>query len=277
MREFRKKQKLLKKIMNILVIFTAVYFFVYIGIEPMLASWSNAAAIAAGYAADILVIVCLCILFAYFSRYSKSDKFLEGVEYELSDVGYYYTSRSERNINAYYKAVTDDIRNQGYAVSEKVTISDLEFDAVGYKGKEMFYIVNIDELEKNDVIAYIDSAVYDVTAIKLKRRANAVVLFICDNADDGAVSLSKMVTALGKKETVKIAVAIAEMSSGRVYFLGNRVSKCQQMIANFVMNCEVPIKDEFKATEQLPFQAELEEHMKDFNIKDFKNGTFYAH
>jgi hypothetical protein len=49
------------------------------------------------------------------------------------------------------------------------------------------------------------------------------------------------------------------------------------MIANYVMNCEVPIKDKFKADEQLNFQFELEEHMKDFNIKDFKNGTFYAH
>lgn len=277
MREFRKKQKKLKKIMNTLVIITAVYFFIYIGIEPMLAAWNNTAAIAAGYAADVLVIVCMCILFIYFSRYGKSDKFLESIEYELSDVGYYLTARQEREGNAYFKAVVEDIRSQGYAVDEKITVNDFEFDAVGIKGREMLYIVNIDELEKSDVIAYIDSAVYDVTAIKLKRRANGVVLFICDHADEGAVSLSKMITALGKKETVKIAVAIAEMSSGRVYFLGNKVSKCQQMIANYVMNCEVPIKDEFKAAEQLPFQDKLEEHMKSFNIKDFKNGTFYAH
>ena len=49
------------------------------------------------------------------------------------------------------------------------------------------------------------------------------------------------------------------------------------MIANYAMNVEVPIKDEFKGKEQLPFQAELEEHMKEFNIKDFKAGAFYAH
>lgn len=277
MREFRKKQKNLKKILNIFVILTAIYFFVYIGIEPMLAEWNDTAAMIAAYTAYFLVIITMCVLFAYSSRYGKSDKFLESIEYELSDAGYYLTAREEKDTGSYYKEVLDDLRNQGYAVNEKVTIADLEFDAVGYKGREMFYIVNIDEVEKNDVIAYINSAVYDVTAINVKRRGNGVVLFICDEADDGAVSLSKMITALGKKETIKIAVAIAEISSGRVYFLGNRVTKCQQMIANYVMNCEVPIKDEYKATEQLPFQSELEEHMKDFNIKDFKNGTFYAH
>jgi hypothetical protein len=277
MREFRKKQKRLKKIMNTLVVFTAIYFFVYIGIEPMLAAWSNTVALVAGYVADGLVFVVLCVLFAYFSRYGKSDKFLESIEYELSDVGYYLTSRTEKDCDSYYQAVVSDIRNKNYSVNEKVEVNDFEFDAIGSKGNELFYIVNIDELEKNDVIAYIDSAIYDITAIKVKRRANAVVLFICDNADDGAVSLSKAINTLGKKETVKVAVAIAEMSTSRVYFLGNRVTKCQQMIANYVMNCEVPIKEEYKAKEQLPFQFELEEHMKEFNIKDFKNGTFYAH
>lgn len=277
MREFRKKQKRLKKTMNSFVIFTAVYFFIYIGIDPMLAQWNNTVKISVGYIADILVIITMCILFAYFSRYGKSDKFLESIEYELSDVGYYLTARAERTIDDYYESVVNDLRYNSYSINEKVTVNEFEFDAIGIKGKELFYIVKIDELEKSDVIAYIDSAIYDITAIKLKRRANGVVLFICDNADDGAVSLSKMITALGKKETVKAAIAIAELSSGRVYFLGNKVCKCQQMIVNYVMNCEVPIKDEFKASEQLPFQAELEEHMKTFNIKDFKNGTFYAH
>jgi hypothetical protein len=46
------------------------------------------------------------------------------------------------------------------------------------------------------------------------------------------------------------------------------------MIANYVMNCEVPIKDEFKGNEKLKFQFELEEKMKHFDIHDFKNGTF---
>jgi hypothetical protein len=43
------------------------------------------------------------------------------------------------------------------------------------------------------------------------------------------------------------------------------------------MNCEVPIDDKYKGESRLPFQDDLEEHMKSFNLKDFKDGTFYAH
>ena len=64
--------------------------------------------------------------------------------------------------------------------------------------------------------------------------------------------------------------------TGRVYFLGNRVSKCQQMIANYVMGCELPIADANKG-ERLPFQDKLEEKMKTFTLAEFKNGTFFAH
>ena len=70
--------------------------------------------------------------------------------------------------------------------------------------------------------------------------------------------------------------AIAEADTGRVYFLGNRVSKCQQMIANYVMGCELPIADANKG-ERLPFQDKLEEKMKTFTLAEFKNGTFFAH
>lgn len=277
MREFRKKQLKLKKIMNVLVIFTAVYFLVFIGVQPIVAEFSNALFIALGYVSDVLVVLCLAVLFLYFSRYGKSDKFLESVEYELSDVGYYITSRKENNINEYYSTVVQDLRSNNYSINEKVEINDFEFNAVARKGKDIVYIVCIDELDKNDVVAYIDAVTYDITAINVKRKANAVIMFLTNKADDGAISLSKMITPLGKKETIKIANAIVEIDTKRVYFLGNKVSKHQQIIANFAMNCNLPIKEEFKASEQLPFQAELEEHMKDFNIKDFKNGNFYAH
>lgn len=84
-------------------------------------------------------------------------------------------------------------------------------------------------------------------------------------------------TFLGKKEQLKIALAVCEMSTGRVYFLGNVKTKCQQMIANFAMNCDVPINDKYIGKERLSFQDELEEKMKSFNIKDFRAGKFSAH
>lgn len=273
--EFRKKQARLKKIMNILIIFSAVYILVFIGAEPFIAD-STVKTICT-YISDGLVIACMIILFTYFSKYSKSDSFLENIEYELSDAGYYLTSREESTKNDYYKAVINDLNTNNFSVIENKTINDMEFDAVCKKGKSFFYIFIDESIDKNDVLAYTDSAIYDVTAVDIKRRGNGVVLFICDNAQESAVALSKAITPLGKKEQLKFATAIVEVGTKRVYFLGNKQTKCQQMIANFVMNCEVPIKEQYIVNEKLPFQYELEEHMKDFNIKDYKNGTFYAH
>ena len=278
MKEFRLKQKKLKKIMNIFCIITAVFMFVYIGVEPFLPDIiGSVGTLCVGYAADVLVVVRVALLFVYFSKYSKSDSFLENIEYELSDCGCYFTSRQETSQKDYLTAVLDDLKSNGFNIETNVEIDGFTFDVRAIKGKEIFYIVCDDEIDKNDVIAYQQSAVYDITAVNVKRKANAVMLYICDNADDGAVSLSKAITPLGKKEQIKIANSIVELSSKRCYFLGNKPTKCQQMIANYVMNCALPIKDKFKLNEKLPFQYELEEHMKDFNIKDFNNGTFFAH
>ncbi len=278
MREFRKKQARLKKIMNVLVIVTAVYLFAYIGVEPMLAkALPDWAVLIFGYLCDALVIGSLVVLFVYYSKYSKSDKYLKSIEDELSDIGYYYTAREERVIPAYYTAVKEDLLNNSFAINEDVVINELEFDCVAMKRNEFFYTVTLEETDKNDVLAYLDSVIYDITVNNLKRRGSGVLLFITDSAKDDAVALSKMITAMGKKEQIKVALAIVELSTGRCYFLGNTPTKCQQMIANFAMNCDTPIKDKFKGEERLPFQDDLEEHMKEFNIKDFRNGTFYAH
>lgn len=278
MREFRKKQKKLKTIMNIMIAVTAIYMLVYIGAEPFIVKelGININQIC-NLSCDVLVVVTLAVLFVYTSRYGKSDKFLEGVENELSDTGYYYTSRTEGDVESYTKTVIDDLRSNGYKVDEKVEADELEFTAVASKGKEFFYILAENDIDKNDVIAYLQSGMYDLTNSKLKRKANCVMLYICDNADDGAISLSKMITPLGKKEQIKFANAIVEISTGRCYFLGNKPTKCQQMIANYAMNCQVPIKEEYIGKENLPFQQELEEHMKSFNVKDYKNGTFFSH
>ena len=278
MKEFRLKQKKLKKIMNIFCIITAVFMFVYIGVEPFLPDIiGSVGTLCVGYAADVLVVVSVALLFVYFSKYSKSDSFLENIEYELSDCGCYFTSRQETSQKDYLTAVLDDLKSNGFNIETNVEIDGFTFDVRAIKGKEIFYIVCDDEIDKYDVIAYQQSAIYDITAVNVKRKANAVILYICDNADDGAVSLSKAITPLGKKEQIKIANSIVELPSKRCYFLGNKPTKCQQMIANYVMNCALPIKDKFKLNEKLPFQYELEEHMKDFNIKDFNNGTFFAH
>ncbi len=278
MREFRKKQAKMKKIMNALIIFSAVVLFIYIGAKPILAdNFGSTVNLICSYFCDGLVIACMVVLFCYFSKYSKSDKFLERIEYELSDVGYYYTAREENDIIDYTKAVVDDLRQSGFTVNEKVEIDDFEFSARGMKKNEFFYIVSDDTIDKNDIIAYLDSAIYDITAVNIKRKGNGVILFVAENVEEDAISLSKMITPLGNKEQIKFAVAIVNVSDKKCYFLGNKPTKCQQMIANYAMNCEVPIKEQYIGQERLKFQDELEEHMKSFSIKDYKNGTFYAH
>lgn len=274
MREFRKKQKRLKIAMNTICIVAAVTLFIYIGITPILSDVVDNAINVCTY---LLIIAAMVVLFIYFNKYGKSDKFLEAVEYELSDDGYYLTSRTENTIEDYTKAVLDDLKKHSFSINSNVEVDDFTFDYKATKGKDVFYVINIDELDKNDIIAYQESAIYEITSMSMKRKANAVMLYVCDKADEGAISLSKMITPLGKKEYIKFANAIVELSSGRCYFLGNKPTKCQQLIINFVMNCEIPIKDKYKSNEKLLFQYELEEHMKDFNIKDFKSGNFYAH
>ena len=277
MREFRKKQKKLKLIMKVLVTVTAVLLLALIGVEPtLMENGAKSAAYALHYSGEILVVASLAVVMYYYSKYSKSDAFLTNVEYELSDCGYYMTKREEKSVSDFYKAVRAELVENAYAINENVELSELEFDLRALKRNEFIYVVTADELDKNDVIAHLDSVVYDLTAVQMKRGGNAVLMFICNSADDGAVSLSKSITTMGKKDRLKVALAIAEVGSGRVYFLGNNPTKCQQLIATLALGCDVPIEDSLKG-ERLPYQDELEEHMKDFDIYEYRRGNCFSH
>lgn len=278
MREFRKKQKKLKKIMTSLIVFTAVFLFIYIGIEPYIKDViGTTGAIIINYTSNILVILCMVILFVYFSKYGKSDKFLKSIENELSDTGYYFYSREQTDIDSYIKAIKEDMINSGFSVNDNVDADEFTFTTRGLKKKEFIYIVGEETIDKNDIIAYQSSAIYDILSVNLKRKGDGIVVFVCDKADNSAIELSKAITPLGNKNQIIIANAIIELSTKRCYFLGNDPTKCQQMIANYIMGCSLPIESKYIGDERLPFQDDLEERMKDFNIKDFKNGKFYAH
>ena len=277
MREFRRKQKILKVIMRALVTATAVILLALIGVEPaLMENGAKGFAYALHYSGEILVIASLAVVMYYYSKYSKSDAFLTNVEYELSDCGYYLTKREEKSVEEFYRAVRTDLVSDAYAINENIELSELEFDLRALKRNEFIYVVTADELDKNDVIAHLDSVVYDLTAIQMKRAGNAVLMFVCDSADDCAVSLSKSITTMGKKDRLKIALAIAEVGTGRVYFLGNNPTKCQQLIASLALGCGVPIEESLKG-ERLPYQDELEEHMKDFDIYEYRRGNFFSH
>lgn len=277
MREFRTKQKRLYKIMKPLVIISALFIFAYIGVEPFVASWNNIVAMILSYVCDFLVVANMIVIFSYYNKYGKSDSFLSVIEYELSDYGFYYTSREEKEERCFIEALKKDFIADGFKTDTNLEINDFDFEITAMKKKEFFYVANINELSRSDILAYLDTVITDITVQNLKKSGNAVLCFVTDKAEEDAISLSKMITPLGKKEKIKIAICIVEPSSKKIYFLGNMLTKCQQMIVNYVMRCNIPIDDKYKGDKRLPFQDRLEERMKDFNIKDFKNGTFYAH
>lgn len=277
MREIRKKQAKLYKIMKALLICAAVFLVFYIGAEPIVAKSSNTAAVILNYVCDALVIGAMCVIFTYYSKYGKSDAFLTRIEHEIADAGYYLTARPEKTMQAYTNAVFEDLKSCGFAMDKNLELDELEFDIRAYRKKEFIYAVQTEALSRSDILAYADVAVNDLTVQQLKRKGDCVICFITDTAEESAIEISKVITAFGKKEQLKVSYAIAETQTGRVYFLGNMVTKCQQLTANFVMNCDVPIKDEFIGKTQLPFQQKLEEKMKTFTLAEFKNGTFFAH
>lgn len=277
MREIRKKQAKLNKIMKAVLIFAAVFLVIYIGAEPMVAKSSATAAIVLHYFCDALVIASMCIIFTYYSKYSKADAFLTRIENEIADAGYYLTARTEKTSAEYVNAMFEDLKNCGYTIDQNINLNDFEFAFRAYKKKEFFYTVSVDALNRDDILAYADEAINDLTVQKLKRKGDCVICFVTDQADDSAIEISKVITPFGKKEQLKVSYAIAELNTGRVYFLGNMATKCQQLTANFVMNCDVPIKEQYIGREQLPFQQQLEEKMKTFTLAEFKNGTFFAH
>ncbi|MBR3150026.1 MAG: hypothetical protein IKF64_07640 [Eubacterium sp.] len=277
MREFRKKQRLFKLVKNAVVIVTAILLFFLIGFEKAIyEGGAESVALALHYSAEVLVIASLALVLLYSSKYSKCDTFLTNVELELSDCGYYLTNRSEKTVDEYSRAIRDTLIENAFGIEENLELTELDFALRGTKRNEVFYLVKTDELDKNDVIAHLDSVVYDFTAVMMKRSGNAVLTFVCNKADDGAIELSKTITVMGRKEKVKIAIAIAELETSRVYFLGNSPTKCQQMIANYVMSSEVPIPDTLKG-ERLPYQDALEERMKSFDLNEYRRGNFFSH
>lgn len=277
MNEIRKKQKKLYKIMKALVIFGAAFIFIFIGLQPTIKAYNPLLATVLMYVCDAVVVAVLVFLFSYYSKYGKCDNIMTTIENEINDNGYYLTSRKERENNSYIDAVYQDLKNCGYSMNKDVEIADFDFSFKAMKKKEYFYCADVEGLDKNDVLAYLDTVITDVTVNSLKRKGNGVLCLITDKAEDDAISLSKMITPLGKKEQLKIAIAICELSTGRVYFLGNTETKCQQMIANFVMNCDVPIKEQYICRDKLPFQLDLAEKVKELTLKDIKSDYFSVH
>lgn len=277
MREVRKKQKNFYKFLKGLVIFSVVFIFVYIGAQPYVKSFNETLAVAVNYACDILVIINLVVIFLYYSKYGKVESFLKDFENELEDAGYYINSREKESIEQRCVTISNDLEKNGYKMNKRIEVKDFSFDVRAIKGNNYFYIVNVEKVDKNDILAYLDEMIYDLTSNLFRRKGNGVLCFITDTACDEAIEISKMITPLGRKGQMKIALAIDETDTGNVYFQGREENKNKTQIANFVMNCEMPVKDKYIHKEKLPYQKELEKKAEKFTLKDFNNGNFYIH
>lgn len=277
MKEIRRKQKKLFTAMKIIVAVTLVYIVVYIGAQPYIEAQGSTAAMICSYLSDGLIVASLIVALVYYSKYGKTNAFLNRIEHEIKDCGYYKTDRQPSAPEEYLNSLFDKLKGNGYAVESNVEYDGLEFSYTAFKRKEFFYVCGVDDLSKDDVLAYLDCAVNDLTVRRLKRAGNCLLVFVTDKAQGGAVALSKMVCTFGKKEQLKIALAIVEPENERCYFLGNMQTKTQQMAAEYLMNCSVPIPEKLKHNEILPFQKELEKHMEDFTVKSYLDGSFYAH
>ncbi len=277
MKEIRKKQKKLLKIMKFAVAVALVYFVVYVGARPYIESASSITAIICSYVNDTLVIACLVLVLVYYSKYGKSNAFLTRIECEINDCGYYYTQNTPKDRTEFINELVGSFKNNGFAVNSKVEFEELEFDYTAIKRKEFFYVIDVDSLSREDVLAYLDVVVNDLTVRNLKRSGNCIICFVTDNAEDGAVALSKMVCTFGKKEQLKIALAVVEPENSKCFFLGNMQTKCQRLVADYIMRSPTPIPESLMHKERLPFQDELEKHMEEFTLKAYNDGTFYAH
>lgn len=103
MRELRKKQAKMYKLMKILLVFSVAFIVVYIGVEPMVAKESQTVAIICSYLCDAFVIASMIVLFLYYSKYGKADNYLSRIEHELADAGYYLTARMKKTLKIMLK------------------------------------------------------------------------------------------------------------------------------------------------------------------------------
>lgn len=277
MREVRKKQRKFYQIMKWLIILSVCFIFVYIGVQPYIKEFNSTLSLAVNYFCDILVIVNLIVIFVYYSKYGKIEMFLKDIENEIDDAGYYISAREMGDINKISGEILNSFRQSNYKISQNIEIKDFSFDIRAIKGKNYIYVANVESLDKNDVLAYLDEMIYDVTSNLYRRKGNAILCFVTDKANDDAISVSKMITPLGRKGQMRVALSMYECDSNNVYFQGNEENKAKTIIANYIMNCELPLKDEFIHNDKLPFQYELEEKVKNFTLKDYNSGSFYIH
>ena len=150
MTDFLKKQRAFKLLRNISIIVSAVLICMYIGAEPYIEKgFGNTAPFQ--LALFVLVIISMALLFIYESRYAKAAEFIQDIGYEISDSGYYLTTREEKDAAEFTEAAVNDLKADGYRCESAISVNGLEFAASAVKGNEFIYFVSVDTADKNDI------------------------------------------------------------------------------------------------------------------------------
>ena len=123
MKEIRKKQKKMFTAMKIIVAVTLIYIVVYI------------AAVLFSYLSDGLILASLVIALVYYSKYGKTNAFLNRIEHEIKDCGYYKTDGLPSDPEKYMESLFEKLKSNGYAVDSNVEYDGLEFSYTAFKEK----------------------------------------------------------------------------------------------------------------------------------------------
>lgn len=271
------KKKRLYALMKLFIIIGVLFIVFYIGAKPSIDEWNATVSVICSYACDVLIIVNLILVFAYYTKYGKCGVVVNNIADEISDCGYYLINSDPTGTDEYIFAVSEKLSESMYSIKSDIELSELDFSFYADKRAEFVYCVSVEQLDRNDVIAYLDAVVNDITYHTLKRKGSGVLLFVTDKADESAISLSKLIASLGRKSQIRVAIAVAEPSNGKLFYLGNQQTKCQQMIANYAQLAELPIADSLKVNEKLDFQIRLEDKLKTATVNELTADLINIH
>lgn len=273
----RVKQKRLYTLMKYFVIIGVLFIVFYIGAKPTIDELNSTASVICSYLCDIIVIANLVLVFAYYTKYGKCDVVLNNIADEIADCGYYRINSEVSDTENYLAAVKETLNGALYSVSTDYETDEFDFSFYADKRSEFVYCIFVSELDRNDVIAYLDTVVSDITYHSLKRKGNGVILFVTDKADKSALSLSKLIVSLGRKSQIRLSVAVAEPDNGKIFYLGNQKTKCQQMIANYMQFTDLPVPDNLKSADKLEFQLTLKEKLKTATVSELTADAINIH
>ncbi len=273
----RVKQKRLYALMKFFVVFGALFIVFYIGAKPTVDDFNPSVSVACSYACDALVVINLVLIFAYYTKYGKCDVVIGNISDETEDCGYYFINSEVMPQEEYISCINNKLCENMFSVKKDFELDELDFSFYADKRKEFVYCSRIDKLSRGDIIAYLDTVINDITYHTLKRQGNGVLLFVTDDAEEGAVSLSKLIVNLGRKNQIRLAIAIAQPQNGKLFFLGNQQTKRQQMIVNYAMLSALPIEDRLKAVDKLDFQAALSEKLNTATVSDLTADIINIH